>query len=80
MAQDKTKQLEIERLENKIEKLYDVIDTYDAALGSLSGMLTAALGEENISDWQARGIIRCSMATAVYYADSAKKELELVNE
>lgn len=75
MKQDKTM-----KLENTIEALHDVIETYDAALSSLSGMLTAVLAEEEINDWQARGIIRCAMATAVYYADSAKKDLENINE
>ena len=75
-----TKQDKTQRLQDKIEALYDVIDTYDAALSALSGMLTTTLSEAEISDWQARSIIRCCMATSVYYADSAKKELEVIGE
>ena len=75
MAQDKT-----QKLQDNIEALYDVIDIYDSALSALSGMLTATLNEPDISDWQARSIIKCAMATSVYYADNAKKEMEAINE
>lgn len=63
------------KLQDKIEKLEEVANTYDMALSSISGTVSACLNEDEISDWQARSILRCILATAAYYADINRAEL-----
>lgn len=65
----------IEKLHEELARLEEAIDTYDNSLSSIAGMITAALNEPNLSDWQAKGILRCVLASCAYYADNAKKEL-----
>lgn len=83
MAQDKTKQLElkIEKLESKIDKLYEIVGIYDKSLSSISGLLTLMPNDEDhISSWQAKGAFNCMLATCQTYAELGQKELEAINE
>ena len=68
------------KLQDKINKLEEVVNTYDVALSSISGTISACLSEDEISDWQARSILRCLLATAAYYADINRGELGALDD
>lgn len=83
MKQDKTTQLElkIEKLESKIDKLYEIIGVYDKSLSSISGLLTLMPSEDDhITSWQAKSAFNCILATCQTYAELGQKELGVINE
>jgi hypothetical protein len=68
------------KLQDKINKLEEIAETYDMALSNITGTITACLGEDELSDWQARSILRTILATSAYYAEMAKTELKELND
>lgn len=66
--------------QDKINILVDVAHTGDTALSSISGMITACINDEELTDWQAKSILRCILATASYYAGINDTALESLND
>jgi hypothetical protein len=68
------------KLQNKIDRLENIIETYDTSLSSISGMITACLNEHELSDWQAKSVLRCILATASFYASETRNDLESLDD
>ena len=68
------------KLQDKIDKYEEAVNTYDTALSSISGTISAVLNEPDITDWQARSVLRCLLATAAYYADITREELGAIDD
>ena len=66
--------------QDKINLLIDVAHAGDTALSSISGMVTACLNDDELTDWQAKSILRCVLATASYFAGINEKTLEALDD
>jgi len=53
--------------QDKIELLNQAVQLCDTGLSSIAGMATACINEDELSDWQAKSILRCILATATHY-------------
>lgn len=67
-------------VEDTIEKQETALAIYDCALSDIAGMLTAAIGNQDLSEWELRSVIRCAMTVCVSRTDEAIKELGKLND
>lgn len=66
--------------QDKINILLDIAQTSDTALSSIAGMITACLNDDELTDWQAKSILRCILSTASYYGGMNDKTLERLDD